>query len=362
MKRYIALALSAVLLCLAFAGCSSDQTGGNADNEPKSVCAIVSTLSEYSGGLYWQAVQQFCAEQGITPGYLEYGYDNGYTIHDCLRDAVKTYDIITLPASYEAAEMLQNGFAKEHGDKIFVLCIHRKDMVVNEPNVLNVLFKEEDYSYLAGVMAAKMSKSGVLGFVGGEEIGLVKNYLLSFIAGALSVDPDIKVQSAYIGNYSDTKKAENLTNELIGRGADIVFFVSGTSCVGGFEAILDHDCMAIGSGKDWRANFKHSKHDTLADALLTSGVIRHDIALYDALCKLIDDKTALGKVHAYGAAEGVCVLVDDSEFIAAVGADLQREYTELLSTLPADIPTVYNTDMSEVDALINSVSLPGDTQ
>jgi len=56
------------------------------------------------------------------------------------------------------------------------------------------------------------------------------------------------------------------------------------------------------------------------------------------------------------------VLVDDSEFIAAVGADLQREYTELLSTLPADIPTVYNTDMSEVDALINSVSLPGDTQ
>jgi len=178
----------------------------------------------------------------------------------------------------------------------------------------------------------------------------------------LSARPDIKVVVDSVGNYYDTYKTKEKALALLDQGADVLFETCSGAGIGVLEALDEQSGLCIGSTYNWRKELAQTKYESLANHFLTLGTINCDVAIYDILHKSFSEANIFGKRYSYGAAEGVCVLVDDSEFIAAVGADLQREYTELLSTLPADIPTVYNTDMSEVDALINSVSLPGDTQ
>ena len=97
------------------------------------------------------------------------------------------------------------------------------------PNVRGILFKEEEGSFLVGVVAALKSKTGNVGFIGGVKIPLIQKFEAGFIAGAKAVNPDIQVQSTYISNppdfsgFNDPAKGKEAALGMFDNGADVIY-------------------------------------------------------------------------------------------------------------------------------------------
>jgi basic membrane protein A and related proteins len=104
------------------------------------------------------------------------------------------------------------------------------------PNVAPIVFGFQDASWLAGVLAARLSRSGTLGVIGGQELPPVRNSFDAFAAGARSVRPDVRILTAYIGNWDDASAAREQALAQIGRGADLIFQNADAAGLGIFQA------------------------------------------------------------------------------------------------------------------------------
>lgn len=150
------------------------------------------------------------------------------------------------------------------------------DETVDLPNVRGLKFKEEEGSFLAGYLAALMSKTGKLGFVGGAEIPLIKKFEAGYIAGAKTANPAIIVLPAkYTGSWNDADLGKQTARTLYGQGADIIYHASGACGKGVFEAAKETNNFAIGVDSD---------QDYLVEGkILTSMVKRVDEAVYQSI-------------------------------------------------------------------------------
>jgi len=104
------------------------------------------------------------------------------------------------------------------------------------PNVASVNFKEQEAAFLAGIIAGKTTKTKRIGFVGGMESAPVERFLAGFKAGVKQVDPSIRIDTAYLGNFTDSAKAKELTKGFADAGADIVMEVAGSGGLGVYDA------------------------------------------------------------------------------------------------------------------------------
>lgn len=103
-------------------------------------------------------------------------------------------------------------------------------------NIGGIRFSFSDASYLAGVLAAGVSTSGVLGVIGGTELPPVKESFVAFERGAKSVNPRIRVLTAFIGNWDDVSAGKEQALAQIARGADVVFQNADAAGLGVFQA------------------------------------------------------------------------------------------------------------------------------
>lgn len=122
--------------------------------------------------------------------------------------------------------------ANQYPDDKFLLI----DSISDAPNVSSVTFKEQEGAFLAGVLAALMTKSNKLGVVGGIKIPPVVRYAVGFEAGAKSVNPDIDVVVAYADTFDDPALGKELTLAQYNQGVDIAFPVAGKTGIGSFDA------------------------------------------------------------------------------------------------------------------------------
>ncbi len=114
-----------------------------------------------------------------------------------------------------------------------------------------MLFREDQGGYLAGVMAASLSKSGVIGVVGGrEDVPPVVRYVNAYKTGAESVNPDIRVLSTYNESFTDPNKGASDAQQFMGEGADVVFGAGGQTGSGGVAAAAQAGKWAIGVDQD----------------------------------------------------------------------------------------------------------------
>lgn len=167
--------------------------------------------------------------------------------------------------------------------------------VSGRENVASLLFREEEGSYLVGALAALKSASGVVGFVGGMEVALIKRFEAGYRAGALAVRPDVRVLVAYAGvtpsAFADPVKGKELSLSQIGRGADVIFHASGTTGNGVIEAAREKGVYAI--GVDSNQNHMAPGH------VLTSMEKRVDLAVYEIIRSLKEERF-LGGVREFG--------------------------------------------------------------
>jgi basic membrane protein A len=164
--------------------------------------------------------------------------------------------------------------AADYPDTKFVII----DMVTPGDNVRSVVFNEHEGSYLVGMMAAQKSASGVVGFVGGMDIPLIRKFACGYVQGVKAVNPDATVIQNMTGTtpaaWGDPVKGGELTKAQIAQGADVVYHAAGGTGVGVLQAAADAGIYGIGVDSNQNYMFPGS--------VLTSMLKRVDNAVYEA--------------------------------------------------------------------------------
>lgn len=122
------------------------------------------------------------------------------------------------------------------------------------PNLAGIRFAFEEPSYLAGILAARMTKTGRIGTIGGTELPPVKSSFDAFAAGARSIRPDIQVTVSYVGNWDDVGAGKEQALALMSRGADVLFQNADAAGLGVFQAAREsRKAWVIGANADQNA-------------------------------------------------------------------------------------------------------------
>jgi len=118
------------------------------------------------------------------------------------------------------------------------------------PNTLGLLYPTEESGYLAGVVAALMTKSGVVATTAGKQIPPVDNWIAGFQQAILDTKPDVKFLNAYSDDFDDQAKCKEIALDQIGQGADIIFQVAGKCGLGALDAAKEKGVFGIGVDVD----------------------------------------------------------------------------------------------------------------
>ena len=148
------------------------------------------------------------------------------------------------------------------------------DAIVPQPNVVSVTFREQDGSFLAGALAAMVSKTHHIAFIGGIDIPLIRKFEAGYTAGAREIDPNIKVDVKYAGSFDDVATGKELANLLFNGGADIVYTAAGKVGLGAIDAARTRPQGYYIIGVD-------SDQDAMAPGKILTSVVKHvDVGVF----------------------------------------------------------------------------------
>jgi basic membrane protein A len=183
------------------------------------------------------------------------------------------------------------------------------DSVVDEPNVASITFREEQGSYLVGVVAGLMTQEDtdyttandqIVGFLGGLEGPLIKKFEAGYTAGVQSVCAECEVLVEYAGTtpdaFNDPAAGQEIALRLNDDGADIIYHASGATGAGMFEAATERQFFGIGVDSDQAALFPDSP-------VLTSMLKRVDNAVFQTVEAFANDEFPGGEVQTFGLEE-----------------------------------------------------------
>lgn len=164
------------------------------------------------------------------------------------------------------------------------------------PNLANLVFAENQGSYLVGAIAAQASKTGNIGFIGGVNTPLIQKFQAGYEAGAKAINPNIKIQAKYLteppdfSGFGDPAKGKVAAEGMFQNGADVVFHAAGGSGGGVFDAAKAAKGWAIGVDSD---QYLTASAD-VKDVILTSMLKRVDVAVYDFITSAVGGKPLVG--------------------------------------------------------------------
>jgi basic membrane protein A and related proteins len=241
-----------------------------------------------------------------------------------------------------AFEMLLRSFAQKDFDIIFAIGVSQAtalkkvaaqfpkkkfaivDAEVNAPNVRSILFEEHEGSYVVGALAALVTQTGKLGFIGGRDIPLIHRFQLGFESGAKKINPKIVVYSNYIGVTNDAwnnpPKAKELALIQYAQGADIIFGAAGASGSGLFDAAEEKQKYAIGVDSN--------QNMIKPGRIITSMLKRVDTAVFLTCSDLISDAFTSG-IKRYGLLSGGVDYAIDDNNRKLLSFDLRQKIDQL---------------------------------
>ena len=235
------------------------------------------------------------------------------------------YDLIVC-GTYQMPDYLKE-VATQYPDQLYAI-FDDTTYVGENQNVVNMSYRQNDMGYLIGVYAACMTvdtsipninEDAVVGFVGGVDSPVINDFLIGFIEGAQSVNPDIKVDTRYTNDYVDTAIAKEYGLSMINDNkCDIIWGVAGNAGNGAAEAALE-------TGKAWFIGVDSDQELTfspdLAAITLTSGLKN----IGNSLVWLFDEwdagRTYWGQVVELGIAEGGVGIVTDKNYDKLASAE-----------------------------------------
>ncbi len=226
------------------------------------------------------------------------------------------------------------------------------------PNVASFSALQNEGSFLGGALAAMMSETGVIGFVGGKETSSVSDFLVGYIEGAAYINPDIVVRPSFVGSFIDSPKAKELALTQNAQKADVIYAVAGGAGSGVYEAAAEAGFWALGVDSDQSLKLEESNPE-VANAILTSVVKHFDIVLCNAITDALQGNLAWGSHNAINMAADGVGLAENSYYEKAVPADVRAKVEELREKVvngEITVSTAIGMDAQVYEDLKNSVS------
>ena len=219
------------------------------------------------------------------------------------------------------------------------------DSVVEAANVASITYKQNEGSFLAGVLAGLVATSSAdfplagdaktVGAVGGMDIPVINDFFVGYEAGVKAVDPSIKVLTSYVGDFNNSQKGYDQAKAMYDQGASVVFQVAGGSGIGVLQAAKDSNKYAI--GVDSNQNGLQTGH-ILASMLKNIGV-----SLEQAVGQAQDGSLKYGETAAYGLAnDGVGLeFADNGDIVPQAVQDKIGEYKQQVVDGKLTVPTKF---------------------
>lgn len=246
----------------------------------------------------------------------------------------KDYDVIII-GTWQMYDALANA-AKEFPEQKFIFFDETFDFTSGEyKNIYNVLYKQNEVSYLIGAAAGLMTTDSSLsmidpsnsniGFLGGMENPIINDFLLGYIQGAKDVNPNVKVKIAYVGNFYDSAAGKELAlAQYQSGGVDVGYNVAGAAGLGQIEAAVDAKKYAFGVDSDQAALLPEK-----ADFIPTSALKNVGNSLIRAIKLDLEGKLEYGKAESLGFAEGGVEIVKDAHYEKMLPESIRTRLVEL---------------------------------
>jgi basic membrane protein A and related proteins len=324
MQFKIAIALT-LLALLFFGGVACHRVSYSADDPHKIRVGIVFDIGGKDDRSFnaaaWVGVK--CAETGRTPdghpcldeqGNPKQAFDivlrdvepgNPTSIEPAMRAfAERGYDLV-IGVGFAQAPIMEK-VAKDYPHINFAIIdgvIFEDDGKTPRANVASLVFKEHEGSYLVGILAAKATKTNVIGFLGGMDIGLIHRFEGGYEQGAKSVNPNIQIIQNYVGvtdaAWNNPGKGKEIALAQIGKGADVIFTAAGNSGLGAFDAVEQAGRDPNGKATHFVIGVDSNQNMVKPGFVLTSMIKRVDNAVYDIVKDIVNHKFQ-GGFHVFG--------------------------------------------------------------
>jgi basic membrane lipoprotein Med (substrate-binding protein (PBP1-ABC) superfamily) len=185
-------------------------------------------------------------------------------------------------------------------------------------NVVPLIFRLEQGSYMAGMVAGAMSRSGTIGMVGGVEIPSAQGTFRAFEAGARAVNPSVQVLETFIGSWDDVAAAKEAAVAQIRRGADVLIHNTDAASFGVFQAVRE---ATRPDAPVWAMGMNRDQNDVAPDVILGSAVIRIPQAFLDVVRRWQGGEVGGAPVFV-NLGEGIVDFVPNPALLSHIPSDL----------------------------------------
>jgi basic membrane protein A and related proteins len=205
------------------------------------------------------------------------------------------------------------------------------------PNYISLQYQEDQAGYLAGMVAASVSKTGIIGAIGGTSLcGPCIRYIQGYQLGAQSINPNIKVFTAYVTNdfsakaFNDPVAGTSFGQQFITQNKpDVVFQVAGKTGNGILDAACSANIYGIGVDVDQFLSYPN------ADKCIVTSAEKHLSATVESTIKAIAGKTAVGGDNLWNAANDGIGISDFHDKASLISSDLQAKLAAALAAMKA---------------------------
>ena len=359
MKKFAALLL-ALVMALSLAACGNQNTpatsgsaSGSTSGDEAKVYNVVYLVNGNLGDKSFfdsaeAGLDQLKADGRITLTTIEMGGldEDKPKWKDTLYEvsASGEYDVV-ICGTYQMPDFLKE-VADQYPDQKYVI-FDDNTYAGQSANVMNITYKQNDMGYLMGIFAAtlttdtsieKINEDAVIGFVGGVDSPVINDFLIGYIEGAKSVNPDIKVDVRYTNDYVDTSIAKEYGLSMINDNhCDLIWGVAGNAGNGAAEAAYE-------TGKAYFLGVDSDQELTLSSDLaaitLTSGLKNIGNSLIWFFDEMDAGRTYFGQEVSLGLAEGGVGIVTDKNFATFANDDLKAAITAAEEAIKAGEVTV----------------------
>lgn len=272
----------------------------------------------------WEGLQRAKEELGIEVGYLESKTEADYVSN--IETLVDQGNDLIVACGFLMADTIKDA-AEAYPDQKFAIIDDSTNSDL--PNVSCLMFKQNEASYLVGVVAAMMSETNKVGFVLGMSTPVMNQFGYGYVAGVLDTNPEATVEQYNANAFGDAAAGKAAAIQMFTNGADVVFHAAGGTGNGVIEAAKEQGKYAIGVDID--------QAYLAPDNVITSAMKRCDNAIYDLVEKMTKGEEVSG-VQTYGLDNGGVDIAPTTSLLSQEVIDKVNEVKEKILSGEITVP------------------------
>ena len=339
MKKIVAMALSLTMAVSMLTACGGGSKETKAETKAESAAQTTAESASEKAAEGETLKVALCVTGAVNDmGWCQSAYDGlklleeKYGAEIAYTENIQAADMVAAFTDYAANGydiVIGHGFqfgdpalevGAQYPDTKFI-CVEAD---VSADNVASYVMKCEEGGYIEGILAAHMTKSNKIGFIGPIEGASLIKIMNGFEDGAKSVNPDIEVQTAWTGSFTDTALAKEAAQAMIDGGVDFIAHDANECGNGAIAAAQEAGIYATGDSYD--------QHELAPETVLTSSMYNVPV-LIEAAYNDIANGEFKGEVKYLGMAEGVVEMAPYYDMESVIPEDVRKEIAELIEQI-----------------------------